>query len=477
MVQHDEGFAGTLRHIQLNDLIQMCCLSAASLTIRVKKGERQGTIHIREGEIVHAVVDDICGEDAFYQILGWESGVFETIDATNITETTIAKNYQFLLMEAAHQVDERSVGVSESDDLHGSESDSGLESSVRVLIVEDSAMMRKILSSMLNADDRISLVGVAKNGEEALEMIDELKPDLILLDINMPVMDGSTAMKHIMIKKPCPVLIMSNIGSGSHKNIIDFLNLGAVDFMSKPVNNRDIVIQQQKIVERVLTAASARLNAFRRVKATQICSHEVCSELFPADHIVVISAGAGGHADLVNILAALPSDLSTCVLALESVPPALVPDLAAYYHLHSRLPVSGIINSFQELHNNHCYFGTRGRYMQVAMKEGQPVLNIQKEVPRDFESGNYLDFLLNSLDHVFNSRVMVLLLSGTDFKSLNGLEKIKRSGGTIVVQDPESCMVLGSLEHIIEKGLADSLADVSHIASAVVNFVSGLSVD
>ena len=91
---------------------------------------------------------------------------------------------------------------------------------LRVLIVDDSPIMRKILSSMLTASNRVKVVGMASNGEEAISLIDELSPDLVTLDVNMPVMDGTSTIKHIMIKKPCPVVIMSNPGEGSSK--IDF---------------------------------------------------------------------------------------------------------------------------------------------------------------------------------------------------------------------------------------------------------------
>ena len=472
MARHDEGFAGTLKHIQLNDLIQMCCLSAVSLTIRVKKGERLGTIHIRDGEIVHAAVDEICGEQAFYQILGWESGIFETIDATNGTETTIAKSYQFLLMEAAHQADERDGRLGKSANLNGSIEDMDAQGRIRVLIVEDSAMMRKILTSMLNADGQICVVDTAKNGEEALNMIDACKPDLILLDVNMPVMNGQTALKHIMIKNPCPVLIMSNVGAGSHKNIIDFLNLGAVDFISKPVQKKDIILQQQKIAERIHAAAGARMNAFRRVKAAQGRPREGTTVANPADKLVVIRTGAGGHADLVNLLAALPTDLAACVIALKAVPPALVPDLADYYNHHSGLPVIGMADSPIELKNGCCYFGTSGRYMQVAMKDSQPVLRLQKELPDGAEHQHYLDFLLKSILELFSSRVMLVLLSGADLGTFDNLKEIKHNKGQLIVQEPASCMVVGCLEEIIAKGLADSLADVSQIAKAITQFAS-----
>ena len=95
-----------------------------------------------------------------------------------------------------------------------------------MLLVDDSTLMAKILSSMLTATGDIEVVGIAQNGQDALELAESLFPDLILLDVNMPVMDGSTALKHIMIRTPCPVVVMSNVGSGSPETVIHFLDLG-----------------------------------------------------------------------------------------------------------------------------------------------------------------------------------------------------------------------------------------------------------
>ena len=236
----DSGFAGTLKNIQLNDLIQMCCLSASSLCMRVSKGQRQGTIYIVEGEIIHAACGETVGEEAFYQILGWQTGSFESIEVSSTPERTIDKNYHFLVMEAARRVDEQNLKRTENDTANAA--DGRGDDRLKVLIVDDSPMMRKILSSILTTSNKIDVVGMAGNGKEAIAMIDELSPGLVILDVNMPVMDGTSTIKHIMIKKPCPVVIMSNPGDALSKKIFNFLELGAVDFIGKPIKSHDILI-------------------------------------------------------------------------------------------------------------------------------------------------------------------------------------------------------------------------------------------
>ena len=213
--QDSSGFAGTLRNIQITDIIQMCCLAGASLCIRVTQDSDQGTIYIEDGEIVHAECGTLSGIEAFFTILGWPSGQFETMESPPTSQPTIKEPCQFLLMEAARQADERVLDVA---DKVAEEEEPGFSEAkkLRVLIVDDSPIMSKILTSMLTADPTIDVVGTAKNGEQALKKMKDLAPDLITMDVNMPVMDGSTALKHIMINSPCPVLIMSNLLPSSY---------------------------------------------------------------------------------------------------------------------------------------------------------------------------------------------------------------------------------------------------------------------
>jgi two-component system chemotaxis response regulator CheB len=462
--KQEEGFAGTLKNIQLNDLIQMCCLSAASLGIRVTKNDKQGIIIIQDGQIIHAEVEAINGEKAFYKILGWESGVFETIDAGVVSQVTIKKGYQFLLMEAAHQADERASKKNSSI-----KTSRIVKKKLRVLVVDDSPMMSKILSSMINADDRIEVVGTAENGERALGMLDKLKPDLVTMDVNMPVMSGSTALKHIMIKSPCPVLIMSNVGDGAHKSIIDFLNLGAVDFMSKPVQNKHILIQQQKIVERVLQAAGAKISNFKRVRTPKVIQKDMSSkkEITFSDSLIIISAGAGGHSVLLDLISRIPGNLNSNIFIFQTIPPVLVKTVADYMNDRSQLKIIPVENSTQ-LRPGHCLFATHGGKLTFRSEGEITLIQVENSINDTIESdSDTFDEQLFQIARFFGDKVKIILLSGSEIGTLDGIKKIRKYGGKIIIQNRSKCMVSAPLQKVFEEKLFDMELDTEEIAKDI----------
>lgn len=452
--QSSRGFAGTLRNIQLIDIIQMCCLAGTSLCIRVRQDTYQGTIHINEGEVVHAEFGATVGIEAFFSILGWRSGQFETLEPQTVKSPTIKEACQFLLMEAARLADEQALAQTESVD----EPVIAPSAKLRVLIVDDSPIMAKILTSMMVADPDIEVVGSAKNGEDALAKMKRLEPDLITMDVNMPVMDGSTALKHIMIESPCPVLIMSNLGPASYASILTFLNLGAVDFMSKPVKTSNIVLQQQRIVNRVHTAAKANVARFQRLRRP-ILKPEECiavDKQMACKALVIINSGIGGYLEMVNLVTGLPGDMNACVLSRQTIPPPFAPTLATYLNARSRFEVLPLAPQVP-LNPGRCYICTSGHSLQIDYDRGVHMLS-QSKMPRaEDKATECLDQLLNQAVNSFSDRVVVVLLSGAELDSMDGLRKVKAAGGRIVAPPMESCILPATIEPAIEQDLVTDL--------------------
>jgi two-component system, chemotaxis family, protein-glutamate methylesterase/glutaminase len=463
----DSGFAGTLKNIQLNDLIQMCCLSAASLCMRVTKGDRQGTIFIVDGDIVHAACDTIVGEEAFYRILGWQTGSFESIEMATIPERTIDKNCQFLIMEAARRVDERQTEEPTPNDADDPDS-LALDDRLRVLIVDDSPMMRKILASMLTTTSQIRVVGMAGNGREAIRMIDELSPDLVTLDVNMPVMDGSSTIKHIMIKRPCPVLIMSNPGDGSSKTIFNFLELGAVDFMCKPTKNQDILLQQKHIVERIQMAATANVANFR---ITRLPTPPVPAEgrAGGACHrLVVVFSGPGGHTEKMRLLAGLMPAMPRrhgAVVTFHELPPAFNTPFASY--LSERCGFSSTtIDGQTPINGGWCYVGSMGMGLTVQTMGGRPSI----EIGRMADTQSDMEGFLTSAAAVFGNQLAVVLLSGTNAYAdgYAGLRAVRAAGGRVIIHSRASGMVPGPLDGVVEADLADAEVEPGDLVETIV---------
>ncbi|MEX1328801.1 MAG: response regulator [Desulfobacterales bacterium] len=477
---NDQGFAGTLKNIQLMDLIQMCCYSGITMAVSVMKGSQQGTINIKDGEIVHAVCGNMTGENAFYNILGWQSGSFETIKIPSPMEHSIDKNYNYLLLEAARLSDlkteeEKLTGEQICWDDYLEESvdpdeQSELNSSMRVLIVDDSPTMCKILTKILTVKEEIEVVGTAQNGEEALERIDELKPDVVTLDVNMPIMDGSSTLKHIMIKKPCPVIIISSIGNRSQKNILDFLHLGAVDFVSKPEKVEDMVVQQQKIIEKIRTAATAKIGNFKRGKDLKVMAqvqNNVKNQL-PCKRLVVINSGAGGFTELVNTIHLLPSDMDASILVLHEMPPEFVSPLSCY--LNDRTVVTVLpIQEDVHLLGGICYIGTTGARLKLNAALDSYTVSVEATKSADDRVDYHFSDFLHSVYNSFDGPIKVVLLSGAMVDNLDGLRCIKEKNGQIIVQPLASSMVPEQLEKAIQAGLVDREADAEEIINQIRN--------
>ena len=468
--QESSGFAGTLRNIQITDIIQMCCLAGASLSIRVTQDSDLGTIFIEDGEVVHAECGAMVGVEAFFTILGWPSGQFETMEAPAIDEPTIKEACQFLLMEAARQADEMAILESESKGEPEEVLDFEDSTQLRVLIVDDSPIMCKILSSMLSADPSIDVIETAKNGEDALLKMKRLSPDLITMDVNMPVMDGSTALKHIMITSPCPVLIMSNLLPSSYDTLLSFLNLGATDFMSKPVKSSNIVLQQQRIVERVHKAAKAKMNRCQLLRRPKLSPSEFIkvSEKRPCENIVIINSGAGGYLEMVNLVTALPNVLSTGVLSMQSIPPRFAPTLSAFLNARSRFEVQPF-NDKMVLNPGRCYIGTSGQHMQFGIEAGMLVLN-EKQISEEDSEQESVDYVLSSAAELFQDRVMVVLLSGGNVGKMDGLRAVKSAGGKIIAPEPDSSILPDSFMGAIDEGLIAEVFDSADARDVLTRF-------
>ncbi|HYA03938.1 MAG TPA: response regulator [Syntrophobacteria bacterium] len=476
LTRQEKGFIGTLRNIQLTDLIQMSCWSKLSTAIRVTQGSEQGLITIRDGQIVDAACEQSVGEEAFYRILSWKSGSFETLAVSPVRKQTIDKSWEFLILQGVRLADERaSSGVEEAPS--DEESPPATQPvGVRVLVVDDSPFMCRALSDVLAAAGDIAVVGKARNGAEALKKIEELNPDVITLDVNMPVMDGGTALKHIMIKRPCPVVIVSKVGAKSIDKVVDFLCLGAVDFFSKPSKGGDMEAHQQDLIRKIRTSASAKLENYKRVKTPPLVPNtgECGAAVGGCRSLVVINSGPGGYGELVRIIPALPRALQACVVAVQEMPAEFLIPFSLYLKSRSELAVAAP-GSSSPLRHGCCYVGSAPGNFKVIARDEDYSLEVAQASGDETRRRGAIDPLLLSVAEEFPRSVLVVLLSGADIGSLEGFRKIKAKGGRIIAQTPSCSLVPQPLERVVQEKMVDLEAGSDEIVQHIMSHVGGES--
>ncbi|MCG6893124.1 MAG: response regulator [Desulfobacteraceae bacterium] len=482
-----EGFAGTLKNIQMTDLIQMCCLSMLSMTLRVAKGDKEGLIYIHDGEIVHAQCGDMVGEEAFYRIASWEAGQFETLGEMTPPETSINSRWESLLMEASRQLDESKAAVDTNENIdvcviedeedEGPVSENGGEfleapdRAYRILIVDDSAMMRKALSKILLKDTRIAEVETARNGEEALGLLERQDFDLITLDVNMPVMDGSTALKHIMLKNPCPVLIVSSLSDRSHDAILDFLCIGAVDFIGKPSGGRNLETMEKEIIDSAITAAGARMCNFKRIRIPKRSgdAKPETPDSGPCESLVVIRSGIGGYAELNKLLPFLPDRTRGCLLIVQDMPVDFETAFAAFLQKRCPMTVQTLPNK-APLVRGMCYVVSSRRKPELVHDGNRTGIQTTADAEAEAPPEGGIHLMAQSPPIPIDT--LMVILSGVGDVLQEELHIFREMGGRVIIQEPSSSMVPQTLWNLQGTENVDAAVPPDTIAKEITRYLS-----
>jgi len=469
-----KGFTGILKRIHLSDLIQMCCMDGATESIRIRKGAGESFIHIHDGEIIGAQCGDLNGEDAFFRIMGWPDGSFETLTPMPGIQQTINRGWQYLLMEGARRVDEAGPE-------HQQQPEKEPGQPIRLLIVDDSAIMIRALRDIFSSSDRLTVVGSAANGEEALKRIDELQPDIMTLDINMPVMSGGTALMHIMIKNRCPVVIVSSIAnSQSGAQILAFLRLGAVDFLNKPKNS-ELEVQKRHFIDTICRAAGAATLNFKRSREIPERRPDGAEKPLSGQckRVVAINSGPGGHADAIRLISTLPAMGHTCCILLQALPDEMVPVFADYIDRRSAMKVVPIYDG-APLTPGNCYIGTLARGWHVSEKQNGSWC-LEDHLKTVDKNTDPFFFLARSITETKRLNLMGVLLSGAVVSNGQNLAALSKNGHRIIAHQPDRMMIsdfLGDLagegpEMLEPEALIETILDGDATNAALQDAFSG----
>jgi len=367
---------------------------------------------------------------------------------------------------------------------------------IRVLIVDDSAFMRKIINDLLGSDPEISVIGHARNGEQALQMIKNFKPDVITMDIEMPVLNGLQTLEVIMKENPRPVIMLSSLTEEGSVHTIRALELGAVDFIQKPTLSFMITSSQfrEDLVTKVKASVAYRINPqdvqideqtkVVATKTTRDPSHqETCQETSKkvsdkrittgsSNKLVAIAVSTGGPKALQSVIPKLPGNLPAAVLVVQHMPAGFTKSLADRLNQLSEINVKEAEDG-ELIIESTVYIAPGGYHMRVVQKQGKAFVQLSKDPP---VSGHRpaADQLFESLSTFSAREIVCVVMTGMGSDGTKGIKKLSESSRTYVIaQSEESCVVYGMPKSVSLAGLVDEITPLGHIANAIISRIGG----
>ncbi|MDO9069657.1 MAG: chemotaxis response regulator protein-glutamate methylesterase [Deltaproteobacteria bacterium] len=346
------------------------------------------------------------------------------------------------------------------------------DKNIRVLVVDDSALMRKMVGDIISGTPGLELAGTASDGLECLAQVKKLKPDVVTLDIEMPVMDGLKALARLMSETPVAVLILSAHAVEGAEATLLALELGAVDFVTKPSGSISLDIEKvrQQLVEKVFMAAGVDLEKLKSRRPPRK-TEPAASPSHPQPHsqkIIVIGSSTGGTRALAEIIPKLPGNLNAGLILIQHMPVGFTKSLAERLSSRSRIMVQEAREG--DVVKPGLALLAPADYHLTVDASGQNIL-LNQDPPR-FGVRPSVDVTMESL--AANARVPLVgvILTGMGHDGAKGMAAVKRQGGHTIAEDRSTCVVFGMPKSAIETGMVDLVLPLPQIPQAIVSACS-----
>lgn len=343
---------------------------------------------------------------------------------------------------------------------------------IRVLIVDDSAFMRRAVERILSSQDGVTVVGTASDGLESVKRALELRPDVITMDVEMPRMDGVSAVAEIMQAVPTPIVMVSTLTSEGTATAIRALEAGAVDCVGKPSGiSADLVDVGERLREAVVRASVARLQRRRpglvaaqpRPARGTVSQPPTLGGRPPASCLLVIGSSTGGPPALTEVVPHIPGDIPAAVIIVQHMPAGFTNALARRLDSLSQLHVMEAREG-DPLVNGACYIAP-GDFHLVVTREKRLHLD---QGPALHGVRPSVDVTLDSVVPVYGRSASVAILTGMGKDGADGAAKLEAAGGKVIAQDEASCVVYGMPKVTMERTHAAQQVPLTRVASALV---------
>ena len=354
---------------------------------------------------------------------------------------------------------------------------------IRVLVVDDSALMRQFIGDILRTDARIEVCGTARDGRDALEQIKTLNPDVVTLDVEMPNMDGLQALQEIMRTKPRPVIMVSTMTQEGADTTLKALALGCVDFIGKPSGSISLNIKDigHEIIEKVIAASTAKVRfaggifgASRPTKPIQPAP-EFRRMMPPIStgrrDIVAIASSTGGPVALSELLPKLPKNFPVPIVITQHMPKEFTGSFAKRLNESSQIEV---VEGFEglTLKPGRAVIAPGGSHLIIKRRAGAAVCSLS-DAPPVLSVKPAANIMFLSVADEYGGNVLCVILTGMGRDGTDGATALKRRGAYVIAESQKTCVVYGMPKAAADAGIVDEILPLNEIPDAMVRIVRG----
>lgn len=350
---------------------------------------------------------------------------------------------------------------------------------ISVLIIDDSAFMRKSLQIMLESDPQIEIIGSARDGIQGIEMIKKMRPDVVTLDIEMPRMDGLSALKIIMNECPTAVIMVSSLTTEGAESTLTAMDLGAVDFIPKELSyvNVNIIKIKDEIINKVKSIGRHVKLKRRLHKITQdknITAEE--NNYFPPVSLpryiysaIAIGVSTGGPLSLQKVIPQLSDKVNIPIFIVQHMPPKFTLSLSERLNSMSKLEVKEAAEG-DPVKGGTVYIAPGGKQMLLKSVNGERRIHISDEPDTTLHKPS-VDVMMDSVIDIYGKKTLGVIMTGMGRDGHKSIAKLKRIGGYAIAQNERTCVVYGMPKAIVEDNLADSVIPLEKFSETINNLV------
>ena len=359
---------------------------------------------------------------------------------------------------------------------------------IRALIVDDSALIRKLLSDILSEDPNIIVIGTAVNGKDGLEKIVKLRPDVVLLDNVMPVLDGLKTLARIMKECPTPVVMVSALGERAEEITLTAFEYGAVDVIQKPegILSQSMPDMAEEICRKIRAAAKANLENLECMRNSELEKPEINKreekleenrprkETPSVRNVLAIGASTGGPRALEKLISSFPADIPAAVLVVQHMPAGFTASLSKRLNSKTALRVKEAQEG-DTVEEGTVLVAPGNYHMEIVQKT---INGRKKEVvhlscgPKELGSRPSVNALFRSIAPIYGSKIISLVLTGMNCDGADGAEEVKKMGGKVIAEAQSSCVIYGMPREIVRRKLADFVLPLDKMAEEIIEIVS-----